>query len=115
MFNRELVKGSTSLMLLQLLDEKDMYGYEIVKEMESRSGNILQVKEGTLYPALHKLEKQHYIESYWKEPDRGPARKYYRITAEGKEILEQKTSEWQSFVKVVDKVISRKGKGYDSV
>ncbi|SDZ41590.1 PadR family transcriptional regulator, regulatory protein PadR [Evansella caseinilytica] len=113
MFNRELVKGSTSLILLQLLAEKDMYGYEIVKEMEARSGYALQVKEGTLYPALHKLEKQKYVDAYWQEPDKGPARKYYRLTAEGKEILQQKTSEWQSFVKAIDKVIGRKG--YDSV
>ncbi|WP_078544987.1 PadR family transcriptional regulator [Litchfieldia alkalitelluris] len=113
MFNRELVKGSTSLILLQLLTEKDMYGYEIVKEMEKRSGHVLQVKEGTLYPALHKLEKQEYIESYWCETEKGPARKYYKITNTGKEILQQKTSEWQSFVNVVDKVIGRKG--YDSI
>ncbi|MCT8138533.1 helix-turn-helix transcriptional regulator [Anaerobacillus sp. CMMVII] len=109
MFNRELVKGSTSLILLQLLEEKDMYGYEIVKEMEARSGHILQVKEGTLYPALHKLEKQQYIEAYWQQPDKGPARKYYRITELGKEILEEKTSEWKNFVSVIDKVIGRKG------
>lgn len=113
MFNRELVKGSTALILLQLLAEKDMYGYELVKEMESRSEYALQVKEGTLYPALHKLEKQKYIEAYWKEPDKGPARKYYRMTEQGKEILEEKTKEWNSFVRVIDKVMGRKG--YDSI
>jgi PadR family transcriptional regulator, regulatory protein PadR len=103
------VKGSTSLILLQLLVEKDMYGYEIVKEMEKRSGHILQVKEGTLYPALHKLEKQQYIEAYWQQQEKGPDRKYYRITEIGKEILAEKTSEWNSFVSVIDKVIGRKG------
>lgn len=113
MFDRELVKGSTSLILLQLLAEKDMYGYEIVKEMEKRSDFVLQVKEGTLYPALHRLEKQQYIEAYWREPEKGPARKYYRITESGKEILEKKTNEWQSFVRVIDKVIGKKG--YDSI
>lgn len=113
LFNRELVKGSTSLILLQLLAERDMYGYEIVKEMEKRSEHVLQVKEGTLYPALHKLEKQQYVEAYWREPEKGPSRKYYRITDSGREILDQKTSEWQSFVRVIDKVIGRKG--YDSI
>lgn len=107
------MKGSTSLILLQLLVEKDMYGYEIVKEMESRSDYVLQIKEGTLYPALHKLEKQQYIESYWQEPDKGPARKYYQITESGKEILHEKTSEWKNFVRVIDKVMGRKG--YDSI
>lgn len=113
MFNRELVKGSTSLILLQLLNERDMYGYEIVKEMEKRSDYILQVKEGTLYPALHKLEKQQYIEAYWRDTEIGPSRKYYRITDDGKEILKQKTSEWNDFVRVIDKVMGRKG--YDSI
>lgn len=105
MFDRELVKGSTALIVLQLLAERDMYGYEIVKEMEKRSGNVLQLKEGTLYPALHKLEKQEYIEAYWQETDKGPARKYYRITASGAEILRQKTNEWKKFVNVIDQVI----------
>lgn len=63
MFNRELVKGSTVILLLTLLNERPMYGYELVKEMEQRSGNELQMKEGTLYPSLHKLERQGYISS----------------------------------------------------
>jgi PadR family transcriptional regulator, regulatory protein PadR len=107
MFNRELVKGSTSLILLQLLNERDMYGYELVKELEQRSDNDLSVKEGTLYPALHKLEKQEYIEYYWQEQEKGPARKYYTITDAGKEVLNEKTREWQDFVKVMNKVIGR--------
>ncbi|MDQ0199758.1 PadR family transcriptional regulator [Neobacillus ginsengisoli] len=111
MFNRELVKGSTSLILLQLLTEKDMYGYELVKELEKRSDNGLSVKEGTLYPALHKLEKQEYIECYWQEQEKGPARKYYRITHAGKELLDEKVSEWQDFVQVMNKVIGRSKHG----
>jgi PadR family transcriptional regulator, regulatory protein PadR len=105
MFNRELVKGSTSLILLQLLNEKDMYGYELVKELDKRSDHHLQVKEGTLYPALHKLENQEYIECYWEEQEKGPARKYYQITAEGKKLLQEKTNEWNRFVQVMGKVI----------
>jgi|SRR5579875_2353909 len=111
MFNRELVKGSTSLILLQLLNERDMYGYELVKELEARSDNGLSVKEGTLYPALHKLEKQEYIECYWREQEKGPARKYYRITMAGKEMLTEKTREWQNFVKVMNKVIGGRKHG----
>jgi PadR family transcriptional regulator, regulatory protein PadR len=110
-FNRELVKGSTSLILLQLLNERDMYGYELVKELEQRSDNGLSVKEGTLYPALHKLEKQEYIEFYWREQEKGPARKYYRITKPGKELLLEKTREWQDFVQVMNKVMGRSKHG----
>ncbi len=111
MFNRELVKGSTSLLLLQLLEERDMYGYELVKELEKRSGNEFSVKEGTLYPALHKLEKQEYIECYWQEQEKGPARKYYRITVAGKEMLLEKTNEWNNFVSVMNKLMGRKNHG----
>lgn len=111
MFNRELVKGSTSLILLQLLNERDMYGYELVKELEQRSDNGLSVKEGTLYPALHKLEKQEYIECYWRQQEKGPARKYYRITKPGKELLLEKVREWQDFVQVMNKVMGRSKHG----
>lgn len=111
MFNRELVKGSTSLLLLQLLEERDMYGYELVKELEKRSGNEFSVKEGTLYPALHKLEKQEYIDCYWREQEKGPARKYYRITSAGIDMLQEKTREWNDFVKVMNKVMGRKKHG----
>ena len=111
MYNRELVKGSTSLLMLQLLDERDMYGYELVKELEKRSGNEFTVKEGTLYPALHKLEKQEYIEFYWQEQEKGPARKYYRISKAGKEMLLEKTREWNDFVSVMNKVMGRKKHG----
>ncbi|GAQ16494.1 lineage-specific thermal regulator protein [Oceanobacillus picturae] len=107
MFNRELVKGSTSLLVLQLLEERDMYGYELVKEMDQRSEHNLQIKEGTLYPALHKLEKQEYIECYWQNQEKGPARKYYRITDQGKEMLEEKTSEWHRYVQVMNNLIRR--------
>ncbi|MDP4170245.1 MAG: helix-turn-helix transcriptional regulator [Bacillota bacterium] len=111
MFNRELVKGSTSLIMLQLLNERDMYGYELVKELEQRSDHDFSVKEGTLYPALHKLEKQEYIECYWMEQEKGPARKYYRITNPGKDLLKEKTREWQDFVKVMNKVMGRSKNG----
>lgn len=107
MFNRELVKGSTSLLILQLLHERDMYGYELAKEMDQRSDHNFQIKEGTLYPALHKLEKQEYIECYWQNREKGPARKYYQITNQGKGILEERTSEWHRYVQVMNNLIQR--------
>ncbi|HJV45506.1 MAG TPA: PadR family transcriptional regulator [Bacillota bacterium] len=107
MFDRELIKGSTSLILLQLLNEKDRYGYELVKEMELKSGNALQVKEGTLYPALHKLEEKGLIDSYWVEQEKGPSRKYYQITTDGQEVLQKKTKEWGAFVQMMNQVLRR--------
>lgn len=100
-----MVKGSTSLLLLHLLDEHDMYGYQLAKEMERRSEEEFHVKEGTLYPALKKLEENGYIDSYWQEQEKGPARKYYRITKDGKEVLVQKSKEWNRFVGVMSKLL----------
>lgn len=107
MFNRELVKGSTSLLILQLLSERAMYGYELVKEMEKRSQHTLQVKEGTLYPALHKLEQQGYIDAYWEQQEKGPARKYYKVTAPGRELLQEKTNEWALFAGMMNRMLGR--------
>ena len=107
MFNRELLKGSTSLLVLQLLEQEDMYGYQLVKEMKRRSDETLEVKEGTLYPALHKLEEKACITSYWKNQEKGPARKYYAITDEGKSVLSSKTKEWNSFVKMVNRMLEK--------
>lgn len=107
MFDRELIKGSTSLIILQLLNSGDMYGYQIVKEMGQRSENALDVKEGTIYPGLHKLEEKGYITSYWKEQEKGPARKYYAITEDGKGLLQEKKREWNSFVKMMNQMLGR--------
>jgi PadR family transcriptional regulator, regulatory protein PadR len=107
MFDRELVKGSTSLLLLQLLNERPMYGYELVKQLEKRSESVLLMKEGTMYPCLHKLEQKAYIESYWQEQQKGPKRKYYKITDSGKDVLEHKTKEWTDFVKVMNQMLGR--------
>ncbi|ATO27198.1 PadR family transcriptional regulator [Bacillus atrophaeus] len=109
MFNRELVKGSTVILLLTLLNERPMYGYELVKEMEQRSGNELQMKEGTLYPSLHKLERQGYISSYWEKQLKGPDRKYYRITDEGKAVLLERMKEWSLFSTMMDRMLKRGG------
>lgn len=82
-----------------------MYGYQLAREMERRSEEALHVKEGTLYPALKKLEEKGYIDSYWVEKEKGPARKYYRISEDGKVVLLQKSKEWNRFVGVISKML----------
>ncbi len=109
MLNRELIKGSTVILVLTLLNERPMYGYELVKEMGSRSDHELQMKEGTLYPSLHKLERQGYISSYWEKQEKGPDRKYYRITEDGREILAERTKEWSMFSAMMDRMLKRGG------
>lgn len=103
--NKELLKGSTTVLILSLLNRKDMYGYEMIKEIELRSKGIFSFKEGTLYPILHNLENANYIEAYWDNSTGARKRKYYKITECGKGILLEKESEWKLFSNTVNSVL----------
>ncbi len=107
-FNKGLIGGSTDMIILSLLKEVDMYGYEIIQELEDRSQGAFLFKEGTLYPILHRLEKDKYLKSYSKKGDRGRARKYYKITDLGNKFLESELELWKKFKKAVDKTIKVK-------
>jgi len=102
--NKELLKGSTGTMILTLLARGDLYGYELIKELERCSGGVFTLKEGTLYPILHGMESDGWVEAYWREVD-GRKRKYYRVTDAGTRQLEQKRSEWRQFRTAVDAVL----------
>ena len=85
-FKKQFKKGVIELTILKLLYEKDQYGYSIIKQISARSKNHIEIKDGTLYPILYRLEDNKFIENYWKtdEGSRSKPRKYYRITNEGK-------------------------------
>lgn len=106
--NKELMKGSTVILILTFLDRKDMYGYDMTKEMEKHSDGVFTLKEGTLYPILHMLESEGFVEAYWNEKD-GRKRKYYRITKQGKGELNLKKQEWTLFRNTVDRVLGESG------
>ena len=78
--NKELVKESTSMLVLGVLEEKEMYGYQIIKELEQRSETVFSLKEGTLYPILHVLEQDGFLEAYWEDTSSARKRRFYRIT-----------------------------------
>lgn len=102
--NKELLKGSTSMLVLSLLEKENMYGYQMIKELSRKSKELFELKEGTLYPILHALEQKNYIISYWDET--GPKkRKYYSITKDGKKYLKDKKEEWQCFSNGVNEVL----------
>ena len=103
--DKGLIGGSAILLLLSLLEETDRYGYEIIKELEERSNQTFRFKEGTLYPVLHKMENQGFVQSYMAKGETGKERKYYKITAKGKKQLLTKKEEWQIFSLSVNKVI----------
>lgn len=103
--DKGLIGGSTILLVLSLLREKDHYGYEIIRELELRSDNTFSFKEGTLYPVLHKLENNGYVKSYTTKGDTGKERKYYRITENGKKQLDEEVKKWDAFSTSINKVI----------
>jgi PadR family transcriptional regulator PadR len=89
--------GSTAVMILRLLVDKPMYGYQIVKELQTRSEGYFDLEQGTLYPALHRLEKEKLVRSEWQVVEDGPSRKYYYITDEGRLELEKSARKWSDF------------------
>lgn len=102
--DRELLKGSTNLLVLSVLENENMYGYEMIKKIKVQSENVFEFQEGTLYPILHALEQKNYIISYWDET--GPKkRKYYSITKDGKKHLKEKKEEWESFSNGINQVL----------
>ena len=104
--DKNLLSGSTTLLVLSLLSSGDKYGYEMIAELEARSDHTFTLKEGTLYPILHTLEKDGAVKSYEKEAPTGRMRKYYRITRKGLELLTEKRAEWEQFSHGVDQVLS---------
>ena len=102
--DKSLVSGSTMMLILKLLEEKDMYGYEMIETLESRSNHVFELKAGTLYPLLHTLESRNYLTSYESEVS-GKIRKYYSITKEGKKFLAHKKQEWQEYAQAVGSVL----------
>jgi PadR family transcriptional regulator, regulatory protein PadR len=105
MIDKGFIGGSTMLLLLSLLAEGDKYGYEIIRELETRSDNTFQFKEGTLYPVLHKLENNGYVKSYLAKGENGKERKYYQITKCGNKQLAEEREKWEQFSTSVNKVI----------
>ena len=102
---KSLMSGSTPMLILSLLKSGDKYGYEMVEELAKRSDDTFQLKEGTLYPLLHTLEKEKLVMSYTQTAPNGRDRKYYRLTPSGGEYLEHKEQEWQLFSAKVNAVL----------
>ena len=105
-FDKGLMAGSGTMLVLSLLEKSDMYGYQMIEELSRRSSDLFQMKEGTLYPILHALEKDKCLSSYQQEAPTGRVRKYYRITRRGKQLLDGKRAEWAAFHQGVEQVLS---------
>ena len=105
MHQQEMLKGNTESVLLALLETESMYGYQIVKEVEQRSSGYFEFKEGTLYPALHRLERAGFIAGRWQDTANGIRRRYYQITGRGRQALVDRLQEWQRFSRAMNSIM----------
>jgi DNA-binding PadR family transcriptional regulator len=105
--DKNLLSGNTTMLILKLLEEKDMYGYQIIEELSKKSKNVFQLKTGTLYPLLHSLEKDKMVVSYDKNAGSRRVRNYYSCTVNGKVLLVKKQAEWAEYANAVGLVMDR--------
>lgn len=104
MTRSQLLKGTTKLLILSVLREGELYGYEIAARIRDRSLAFIDPGEGWLYPALHRLEAEGALEATWRESEIGPRRRYYRLTHEGSRMLDAQANEWDAFAQSVGRV-----------
>ena len=103
--DKGLIAGSSTLLVLSLLEKEDMYGYQMITELSRRSNDTFQMKEGTLYPILHALEKGKYLSSYQQEAPTGRVRKYYHLTRRGASFLKEEAEAWNTYSSAVNAVL----------
>src|SRR5213594_858443 len=101
----ELKKGSIQLCLLALLAREEKYGFQILRELRDVSEGFFDLKEGTLYPALRRLEERGFVKSEWIERETGVPRKYYTLTAKGRKALDEARAVWRTMSRAVDRVL----------
>jgi len=102
MLDRELKKGSAELLILSLVEDQPRHGYDIGQLIEQRSDGILRFNVASLYPLLYRLEKRGWIQGRWVEKSNQRRRRYYRLTAEGKQVLAAQRSSWLEFVRAIN-------------
>ena len=107
----ELLQGTLDMLILQTLQWGPQHGYGMVHALRLHSGEVLQVETGSLYPALHRLERQGWVRSEWKQTESNQRAKFYRITAAGKKQLASDLSRWQQIVGAVTAILEREAEG----
>ncbi|MEK8129225.1 helix-turn-helix transcriptional regulator [Paenibacillus filicis] len=103
--NKSLLTGSTTMLILKLLEIHDMYGYQMIEQLAARSNHTFSLKAGTLYPLLHTLEQQGMLTSYEDQADSTRVRKYYSLTKKGRGMLAEKQDEWRKYTSAVNQVL----------
>lgn len=107
--SRQLKKGMLDILLLKLLEEEPLYGYDLMQQLDTRSGGYFAAKEGTLYPVLYRLEDAGFIHSEWRQEEgrRGAPRKYYGITETGSTYLREAAGELTQMIRGIEAIMGR--------
>ena len=100
-----LLWGTVEMLILEVLSRGPSYGYEITQSLKGLSNDYVQLKEGSLYPALHRMQRQKLLSAFWDHSPEGRRRKYYKLTAKGRRHLETKRTEWSRFAAGVNAVL----------
>jgi len=103
----DLVQGTLDVLILKTLSLEAKHGWAIAKRIQQVSGDVLQVQQGSLYPALHRLEQQGWIRAKWAQSETGRQAKFYLLTAAGRKQLEQETANWDRLSAAIDLVIQQ--------
>src|ERR1700743_526365 len=101
----DLVQGTRDLLILKTLSNEAKHGWAIAKRIQQLSGEVLQVQQGSLYPALHRLEQQGWIKAKWQESETGRQAKFYSLTAAGRKQLETETANWNRLSTAINHVV----------
>lgn len=101
----DLLQGTLDMLVLQTLQLGPAHGYTIAQSIERRSDEVLQVEQGSLYPALHRLEDQQLIASFWGTSENNRRARYYRLTPAGRRRLAQETDKWAQLVRAIGQVL----------
>ena len=105
--DRDLMRVVAEPIVLRLLAEREMYGYEIIKVVNERSRRVFEWKEGTLYPCLHRLEEQGLVSGEWKKAEGERRRKYYHLTRKGRGALKSRLEEWETFSEAANALLAQ--------
>jgi transcriptional regulator len=101
----EMLKGTLDMMVLRTLIGGDAHGHTIAKVIERTSEDVLEVEQGSLYPALHRLEDRGWVASYWGTSENNRKAKFYRLTAAGRKQLARERSRWRQMIRAIDLVM----------
>ena len=107
--SKDRLHGTLDALVLKTLSWGSRHGYAIARWLEETTGNAIQVEEGSLYPALYRMERKGWIEAEWGMSELGRKAKFYKLTARGRKQLQSETSEWAAFARAVSSVLSPSG------